>query len=212
MSFDKPWEHPEDPIIAARPSATHPGGTVYFYAKHPPVVVHGGGGAAYRANSPGLNVPRGKEDRDDSYYARVEEMVRRYAPVGAVGYTESSQGKPPARGCRRRGSWRASTRVSGTPRPRPRPMASPTTWSARSTQWRRSTASLPSTETTMPLPPAIRNSQARLAKLRRIAGDARAGERQRVVARHLIASQRAALKLRARSLFHAAKGKLAPPG
>lgn len=95
MSFDKPWEHPEDPIIAARPSARHPGGTVYFYAKHPPVVVYGGGGAAYRANSPGLNVPRGETERADTYYARVEEMVRRYAPVGAVGYTESSQGKPP---------------------------------------------------------------------------------------------------------------------
>lgn len=64
----------------------------------------------------------------------------------------------------------------------------------------------------MPLPPAIRNSQARLAKLRRIAGDARAGERQRVVARHLITSQRAALELRVRSLFHAAKGRPVPPG
>jgi hypothetical protein len=30
--FDKPWEDPKNPIVAARPSAKYPGGTVYFFA------------------------------------------------------------------------------------------------------------------------------------------------------------------------------------
>lgn len=64
----------------------------------------------------------------------------------------------------------------------------------------------------MPLPRTIRNSQARVARLRRLANDARVHPRQQVVARHLTTSQNAALKLRVRGFLHAAKGRPAPPG
>jgi hypothetical protein len=97
--FDKPWEDPNNPIITARPSATHAGGTVYYYADGSRILVYGGKGAAYRANSPGLNVaPRATNNHgqytesEPHYRARVEDEFKHYQQYGAVGYTESSGG------------------------------------------------------------------------------------------------------------------------
>ena len=99
--FDKPWEDSKNAIVNARPSATHSGGTVYYYADGSRAVVYGGGGAAYRANSPGLDVePRAKNQKtgqytesEDHYRARVEQAFQRFQPYGAVGYTESAGGR-----------------------------------------------------------------------------------------------------------------------
>jgi hypothetical protein len=92
--FDKPWEDPKNPIVAARPSAKYPGGTVYFFADGSRTEVYGGG-ASYRANSPGIDVPRPRDpsgralDSDEDYHARIAPLMKHY---GAIGYTESAGG------------------------------------------------------------------------------------------------------------------------
>lgn len=98
-SFDHPWDwDPKKRIISASPSATHPGGTVYFYEDGTRREVFGGKGAAYRANSPGFNIPVQYEngdgdviESDDHYHGRIEAMIKRY---GAIGSTLSKEGQP----------------------------------------------------------------------------------------------------------------------
>jgi hypothetical protein len=83
---------PFDGAVKASPSMTIPGGTVYTFADGTSVVVSGGTSAAYRANSPGLDLgdPKHSKLTDPRFQASITSKIQHY---GAIGYTISTGGR-----------------------------------------------------------------------------------------------------------------------
>jgi hypothetical protein len=86
---------PFDNAISARPSRQYLGGTVYTFADGTSLVVYGGSGAAYRGNTPGMNVSDLKRDPftknpDLSTSANQSAISAAIKKYGTIGYTLSA--------------------------------------------------------------------------------------------------------------------------